>query len=143
MPLYCVISNFEKFLLKFSELQVFSRKVSCVKNRTLKQFDHIKYFFKGNPNFQGILDWIPQILHYYCRKQHKNVKNSQIIEQNFVLFLPFSLFTETCSSCHLLWWQSFSISWTQYSVYFKRHTWSFVLHIVSFSGLKMIFSKIS
>ena len=25
-------------------------------------------FFKGNPNFQGILNWIIQILHYYCRK---------------------------------------------------------------------------
>ena len=98
---------------------------------------------QGNTNFQGILDWILQILHYYCRKQHKNVKNSQIIEQNLVLFLPFSLFTATCSSCHLPWRQSFSISWTQYSVNFKRHTWSFVLYIVSFSGFKMIFSKIS
>ena len=24
--------------------------------------------FKGNPNFQGILDWILQIVHYYCSK---------------------------------------------------------------------------
>ena len=42
---------------------------------------------KGNPNFQGILNWIIETLYYYCRKQHKNIKNSQIIEQNVVLSL--------------------------------------------------------
>ena len=26
-------------------------------------------FFKGNPNFQDILNWILQMLHYYYRKQ--------------------------------------------------------------------------
>ena len=55
-------------------------------------------YFKGNPNFQDILNWILQILHYYCRKQHKNIKNSRIIEQNLVLSFPFSLFTATCAS---------------------------------------------
>lgn len=35
---------------------------------------------KGNSNFQGILNWILQIAHYYCRKQHKNNEDSQIIE---------------------------------------------------------------
>ena len=54
-------------------------------------------FFKGNPNFQGILSWILQILHYYCRKQHKNIENSQINEQNVVLSLCPSLFTATCA----------------------------------------------
>ena len=34
---------------------------------------------KGNPNFQDILDRILQILHYYCRKQHKNIENSEIV----------------------------------------------------------------
>ena len=49
----------------------------------------------GNPNSQGTLKWIIQILHYYYRKQHKNIENSQIIEQNLVSYisLPFSLFT--------------------------------------------------
>ena len=42
---------------------------------------------KGNPNSQGILNWIIQILHYYYWKQHKNIENSQIIEQNLVISL--------------------------------------------------------
>ena len=40
---------------------------------------------KGNPNFQGILNWIIQILHCYCRKQHKNIENSRIIEQDVAI----------------------------------------------------------
>ena len=98
---------------------------------------------QGNTNFQGILDWILQILHYYCRKQHKNIKNSRIIEQNLVLSFPFSLFTATCASCRLPQRQNFFISWTKYFANFKRHKWSFMLYIVSFSGLKMIFTKFS
>ena len=43
---------------------------------------------KGNPNFQGRLNWILQILHYYCRKQRKNIKNSWIFGQNLVLSFP-------------------------------------------------------
>ena len=42
---------------------------------------------KGNPNSQGILNWIIQILHYYYSKQQKNIENSQIIEQNLVISL--------------------------------------------------------
>ena len=34
-----------------------------------------KLLFKGNPNSQGILNWILQTLHYYCGKQCKNIKN--------------------------------------------------------------------
>ena len=82
-------------------------------------------------------------MHYYCRKQHRNIKISLIIEQNLVLSLHFSLFTATFLSCGLPQQQSFFIPWTQYSVTFKCHKWSFVLYIVSFSGLKMIFSKFS
>ena len=98
---------------------------------------------KGNPNFQGILDWILQKLHYYCRKQNKNIENSQIIEQNLVLSLPFCLFTATCASSCFPQWQSFFIFWTHYSANFNFHKWSFVLYIVLFSGLKMVFSKLS
>ena len=47
-----------------------------------KQLSEICYQLKGNPNFQDILNRILQILHYYCRKQHKNTKNPWIIEQN-------------------------------------------------------------
>ena len=53
---------------------------------------------KGNPNFQGILNWIIQILHYYCRKQHKNIKKSGIVEQNVAISLLFSLLIVTCAS---------------------------------------------
>ena len=55
--------------------------------------------FIGNPNFQDILNWILQILHYYCRKQHKNIKNSRIIEQNLVL--SFFLLSVYCDLCFL------------------------------------------
>ena len=93
-------------------------------------------------NFQGLLDWILQILHYYCRKQYRNTENSRIIEQNLDFSLPFSLFTATCASCRLPRRQSFSISWTQYSANFKRRKWTFVPHIVLFYGLKMVFFRL-
>ena len=48
-------------------------------------------FFKGNPNFQGILNWILEILHYHCSNQHKNIENLQFIEQNIVISFCFSL----------------------------------------------------
>ena len=96
-----------------------------------------KEFLKENPNFQDILNWILHILHYYCRKQHKNIKISQIIEQNLVLSFPFSVY------CHSPQQQHFFISWTQYFPNFECHKWSFVLYIFSFSGLKTIFSKFS
>ena len=121
--------------------------VQC--NKKSFQYFNILYKFqivllKGNSNFQDILNWILQILHYYyCRKQHKNIKNSRIIEQNLVLSFPFSLFTATCTSCHLPQRQNFFIFWTKYFANFKRHRWSFILYIVSFLGLKMIFTKLS
>ena len=51
--------------------------------------EYYKYKFKGNPNSQGILNWILQILLYQCSKQHKNIKNLLFIEQNIVIsFCP-------------------------------------------------------
>ena len=52
--------------------------------------------FKGSPNSRGILNWIIEIFHYYYRKQHKNIKNSQIIEQNLIICL--SVFLSVCLS---------------------------------------------
>ena len=66
-------------------------------------------FFKGNPNSQCILNWIIQMLHYYYRKQHKNIKNSQIIEQNLVISLCPSLFTVACASFAFLAEEFFSV----------------------------------
>ena len=95
---------------------------------------------KGNPNFQGILNWIIQILHYYCRKQHKNIENSRIIEQNVAISLYSSLcLAATCASFAFLNGRVFSV--LRHS--FERHKWPFVLYIVSFSALKMTFSKLS
>ena len=45
----------------------------------------IKKNGKGNPNYQGILNWILQILHYHCSKQHKNIENLLFIKQNIVI----------------------------------------------------------
>ena len=114
----------------------------CKLQLIMFQYSKNIFSFKGNPNFQGILNWIQQ-LHYYCRQKHKNIKNSQIIEQNLVLSLPFSLFTATYASCHLPQPQRFFISWTQYPANLKHDKWSFVLYIVLSSGLKMVFSKLS
>ena len=100
-------------------------------------------YFKGNPNFQGILNWIIQILHYYCRKQHKNINNSQINEHNVVISLCPSLCLLRLALPLPSSKAEFFSSWTQYSANFKCHKWSFVPYIVSFSGLKMAFSKLS
>ena len=90
----------------------------------------LKKSLKETQNFQP--NWILQISHYYCRKLHKKVKNSHIIEQNLIPSLPFSLFTVTCASCHLPQRHSFFISWTQYSSNFKHHKCTFMLYIYSF-----------
>ena len=37
------------------------------------------WILNAKPNFQSILIRIIQMLHYYCRNQHKNIENSQII----------------------------------------------------------------
>ena len=95
--------------------------------------------FKGNPSFQGILNWIIQILHYYCRKQHKNIENSRIIEQNVAISL--------CSSLCLLRLALSSPSST--AGYFQflntalNVTSDHSYCIVSFSALKIFFSKLS
>ena len=54
-------------------------------------------FFKGNPNFQGILNWILilHIMHYYCRKQHKISKTHRLMDKMLMSLCP-SLFTATC-----------------------------------------------
>ena len=76
-------------------------------------------------------------MHYYCRKQHKNIENSQIIEQNIAISL--SLLTATRASFAFLNRRVFSVLGHS----FERHKKSFVLNIVSFSALKMAFSKLS
>ena len=129
------LSKYSNFFLKIGQVAI--SRSSCS-----QMFFKIGVL-KGNPNFQDILNWILQILDYYCGKQHKNIKNSQIIEQNLVLSFPFSLFTAACASCCLPHRQNFFISSTKYVANFKHRKWSFVLYIVLFSCLKMIFTKFS
>ena len=100
-------------------------------------------FLEGDPNFQSILNRIIQILHYQWRKQHKNIENSQIAEQNVVIFSALLYAYCHLHILHLPQRQSFFSSWTKYSTNLKCIKWSFVLYIVSFSDLKMAFSKLS
>ena len=97
------------------------------------------WMLKGNPNSQAILNWIIQILHYYCRKQNKNIENLQIIEQNVVLSALLSVY---CGLC-FLWLPEFFQFLNTVLCKIKCHKWSFVKYIVSFSGLKLVFSKLS
>ena len=65
----------------------------CQGTPCLKQAHYLK--IKGNPNFQGMLNWILQILFYQWSKQHKNIKNLQFMKQNIVISF--------CPSLFLLW----------------------------------------
>ena len=61
---------------------------------------------KGNPNYQGILSWIIQIFHYYCRKQYKNTPegfHKKAILKKLVIFKGKHL----CRDSFLLKWQAF------------------------------------
>ena len=98
--------------------------------------------FKGNPSFQGILNWIIQILHIFCRKQHKSIENSRIIEQNVAVSL--------CSSLSLL--QLVLRSPSSKTGYFQfldtvlnvtSDHLSVRAVIVSFSAVKISFAKLS
>ena len=70
-----------KHLIKNSKFRNLKFQILCYQMPKLK----------GNPNIQGILNWNLQTLHYYCRKQHKNIENSQFTEQNVAI-----------SFCHFL-----------------------------------------
>ena len=97
--------------------------------------------FKGNPNFQGILNWIIQILYYHCRKQHKNIeKLTDYWTKCRYLSALLSIYCNLCF-LHLCQQQDFFSSWTVLSEFYQK--WLFVPYIVSFSGLKMAFFKLS
>ena len=94
-----------------------TQKLNCVSAHNSRQM-HVStvsdecdcILVKIDPNFQGILNWIIQILDYYCRKQHKNIENSQIYwTRCWCLSLPFSLFTATCVSFTFLSSRVFSV----------------------------------
>ena len=84
-----------KFVWPFSGQQ-------ALKELTPRSFPYLRIFmiklftFKGNPNFQGISNWILQILYHYSRKQEiKNQKLTIYWIKCWYLFLPFILITAT------------------------------------------------
>ena len=56
------------YLVQFSEKNINYVSQHFRPDNSIKKWHELK----GNPNFQVILNWIIQILHYYFRKQHKN-----------------------------------------------------------------------
>ena len=79
-----------------------------------------------------------QILHYYCRKQHKNIENTDYRTKCCYLSLLLSLLIATCVSFAFFNGRVFSLLGDS----FEHHKWSFVLYIVSFSALKISFCKL-
>ena len=109
-----------EWILNFAGiLRLFRTKIFCtvgLGRRVWKAIICSMSSFKGNPNSQGIFNWIIQILHYYRRKQHK-ISKTQIIEQNLVISLPFFLFTAACASFAFLSGSVFSVlGHSKYSV---------------------------
>ena len=80
---------------------------------------------KGSAN----LNWILQILHYYGKKQHKKIENSQFIEQNVVISNSPSLCLLQLVLHSPSPTREFLKLWTQYFAelgkHFKLHKWSF------------------
>ena len=96
-----VISRFFTFLLFWRSKQQdfwFTKYVTNLGCRSFYNvcFERCFLYFqpKGNPNLQGLLDWILQILHHYYRKRHKKVKTHGLL--NKILF-------SLCPSLCLLW----------------------------------------
>ena len=74
---------------KYQEFSFSKNNAKFIKLLWKGTSEYYKYKFKGNPNSQGILNWILQILLYQCSKQHKNIENLLFIEQNIVIsFCP-------------------------------------------------------
>ena len=93
---------------------------------------------KGNPNFQGILNWIIQILHYYCRKQHKNIEKSRIIEQNVAISALLSAYCDLHFLCLPQQQGIFSFwtqSWTSQVIIRAVDNFIFCFEKISFSKL--------
>ena len=82
------------------------------------------------------------MLHYYCRKQHRNIENSQIIKQNVVicLSLPRSL---SLSSALSLLFSSFLFSSLFSSLLFSFLLCSLLFSSLLFSSLLSLFSSLS
>ena len=121
--------------------------------------DHASIHFFFYINSLHCFVWFPlyQLLHLLKETQTESYKYCIIIAGNnpkisktprllnkllLSLSVPFSLLTVTCTSLAFLN-SSFFSSWTEYSTNFKCHMWSFMSYIVSFSDLKMAFSKLS
>ena len=84
------------------------------------KLSHLKKL-KWNPNSQVMLNWIFETLHYYFRKQHRNIENSQFT--NKMLLSLSAIFSVYCDLCFLRLSQrqsSFFSSWTQFTTEFLK-----------------------
>ena len=93
-----VISRFFTFLLFWRSKQQdfwFTKYVTNLGCRSFYNvcFERCFLYFqpKGNPNLQGLLDWILQILHHYYRKRHKKVKTHGLLNKSCSLFALLSV----------------------------------------------------
>ena len=95
---------------------------------------------KRNPNFQGIIKMnhtnIGLLLKETTQKYRKLTDHST---KCCYLSLLFSLLIATCASFAFLNGRVFLVLGHS----FEHHKWSFMLYIVSFSALKISFSKLS
>ena len=76
---------------KYQEFSFSKNNAKFIKLLWKGTSEYYKYKFKGNPNFQRMLNWILQILLCQCSKQHKNIENLLFIEQNIVISFCLSL----------------------------------------------------
>ena len=102
-------------------------------------------FLKGNPNSQGILNWIIQILLLIQEAAQKYRKLTDYWTKSCYLSAFLSVYCDL-HFLHLPSGRAFSVlghSTPRDDVEFQRRKWSFVKYIVSFFGLQMVFSKLS
>ena len=126
LPIIGLVHFWQICILLFSNIlsvtpHSLSRNCYIIKNQifyfNIKNFSNLHKYnqnqhVKGNSNFQGILNWILQVLLCHCSKQHKNIEKLQFNEQNIVIF--FSVYCNLCFLRLSQWWMFFS-SWTQNS----------------------------
>ena len=95
------IAQFEKFCPSMwksvrSERAIWSYSAPLLKHQVVTQNSPKK--LNVSQTFQGILNWILQILHHYCRERHrKNKKLTVYWTKCCYYFLPFSLLTAFCA----------------------------------------------
>ena len=99
---------FERMVIQITE----NISLSELKSTLLEAILHLCWNIKLLPkttkkikcisNFLGMFNWMLQILHHYCRKQHKKQKLTSYQTKCYD-FLPFSLLTAFRAFCLIQW----------------------------------------